>query len=502
MLEPTIVVARKTVDSAAASRLNVGTETTGTDAALDASTCILLRQRLIILSISLLVIVGLFTCLSLLVASLATFEWIVRTICVAGLCAILALLTKERDHTISELRLLEIAILAVPISELILILVYQTHSASATGQFEDIVALRPIIGMATCMTITVYGMFVPNRWQRAAVVTGTIACLPTVSIVIQTFLNKDLQSAEAMRVDIAAPVFLITAFTSGIATLGAHVVHGIRREIESARQYGQYRLEEEIGSGAMGVVYKSSHRLLKRPAAIKLIRPDAATDTNAIKMFEKEVQVSATLSHWNTVQIYDYGRTQAGEFYYVMEYLEGESLAALLSRKQRLCTAATIRIVRQICNGLEEAHARGMVHRDLKPANIFLTSAITEHEVVKILDFGLAVHATSPDVSHSISGTPNYMSPEQINGEAIDGRSDIYSIGCILFECLAGSPPFAADSVTAVLNGQLTALPPTTRLPAETSGLTKVIERCLSKKPAQRYTDVSSLRQHLESLLD
>ena len=252
----------------------------------------------------------------------------------------------------------------------------------------------------------------------------------------------------------------------------------------------------------MGVVYKSSHRLLKRPAAIKLIRPDAATDTNAIKMFEKEVQVSATLSHWNTVQIYDYGRTQAGEFYYVMEYLEGESLAALLSRKQRLCTAATIRIVRQICNGLEEAHARGMVHRDLKPANIFLTSAITEHEVVKILDFGLAVHATSPDVSHSISGTPNYMSPEQINGEAIDGRSDIYSIGCILFECLAGSPPFAADSVTAVLNGQLTALPPTTRLPAETSGLTKVIERCLSKKPAQRYTDVSSLRQHLESLLD
>lgn len=111
-------------------------------------------------------------------------------------------------------------------------------------------------------------------------------------------------------------------------------------------------------------------------------------------------------------------------------------------------------------------------------------------------------HATSSDVSQSISGTPNYMSPEQINGAPIDGRSDIFSIGCILFECLAGSPPFAADSLTAVLNGQLTALPPTSRLPAEASDLTKVIERCLSKKTSQRYADVASLRRDLESPLD
>lgn len=183
--------------------------------------------------------------------------------------------------------------------------------------------------------------------------------------------------------------FLLCA-TAVAATLAAHFVRSIRQEVESARQYGQYHLTTEIGRGGMGVVYRAEHRMLKRPAAIKLIRAGLATNDTAIASFEREVQLSATPSHWNTVQIYDYGRTANGDFFYVMEYLDGETLADRLNHGGAMQPDAAIHIVKQLCDGLDEAHSMSLVHRDLKPANIFLTACGSQHDIVKILDFGLA----------------------------------------------------------------------------------------------------------------
>ena len=272
----------------------------------------------------------------------------------------------------------------------------------------------------------------------------------------------------------------------------------MRLEAEDARSYGQYRLLDEIGRGGMGVVYRAEHRMLKRPAAIKLIRSESAAKDSVIKQFEQEVQISATLTHWNTVQIYDYGTTEAGDFYYVMEYLEGETLADRLSRSGQLTESETTAIALQLCDGLAEAHAKGMIHRDLKPANIFLANIGGQTDVVKILDFGLAVVA-SGDRRIAAAGTPGYMSPEQIAGDPLDGRSDIYAIGCVLYECLVGQSVFPAGRLHEVLQNHLFKIPDSNRLDSISPTIKPIIQKCLAKKPGDRFADVRELRQ---SLLD
>lgn len=453
-----------------------------------------------IAAIALLSIEAVFACVTLIVVTLPLFELVLRSAAAAITVAILIYLRRNAKLSLSRLRWLELAVLAIPVIEILVLLVYQTERTVAAGQLADVPILRALIGMAISMIITLYGMFIPGAWRRTAIITGIVACLPTATILLHTALNETLQQPAAMRIDIAIPVFLLTAAVAGIASLGAHVVHRIRREMEKARQYGQYQLGEEIGSGAMGVVYKAKHRMLKRPAAIKLIRSKAAANEDAIKKFESEVQISATLSHWNTVQIYDYGRTESGEFFYVMEYLEGQSLQQLLHRKKKLSAAETITVVRQICDGLEEAHSINMVHRDLKPANVYLANVGGQHEVVKILDFGLAVHASKTDGPKTISGTPHYMSPEQVLGDAIDGRSDIYSIGCILFECLSGAPPFLENTIKRILDKQLIALPPMHEIPTDAKSLVPIVEKCLRKDRTERYSDVATLKDAMEAV--
>ncbi len=237
--------------------------------------------------------------------------------------------------------------------------------------------------------------------------------------------------------------------------------------------------------------------MLKRPAAIKLIRSECAADENAIARFEREVQLSATLSHWNTVQIYDYGRTERGDFYYVMEYLVGKTLAQRLAKEGAMEPRAAVNVIRQICNGLEEAHAKSLVHRDLKPANIFLSDCGSQCDLVKILDFGLATSHARPDHDRSVIGSPPYMSPEQIRGEVVDGRSDIYSIGCVLYECLKGRPLFHGTSVSDVFNQHLT-MPPRLELGGGLDvKFAAIIEQCLCKVPSDRYQTVASLRAAL-----
>jgi len=255
----------------------------------------------------------------------------------------------------------------------------------------------------------------------------------------------------------------------------------------------------------MGEVYLAEHRMLKRPCAIKLIHPAQAGDPRVLARFEREVQLTARLSHWNTVEIFDYGRTDDGTFFYVMEYLPGLSLEDLLKRHGPLPAERVVHLLRQVCQALREAHDVGLIHRDIKPGNLFAAERGGLYDVVKLLDFGLvkAVNenpSTRLSQEGGISGTPLFMSPEQARGQSdLDARSDIYSLGAVAYALLTGRPPFdganAMDVMIAHVRDEV--VWPSEHHADIPDDLECVIVRCLAKSPADRFQDVDSLEQAL-----
>lgn len=457
------------------------------------STRQLLRERLLMASGILAALIATVQLIVSLSGPLMTTALATRLISFACLIGVVFLLRERPQLPLSQMRWLEILVVAAPITQVLFIQYLETERLIGIGKAYQVPALMASIGAAVSLFIATYAMFIPANWRRTAVIAFTAAALPSVLTAVQFANTSGLKEVDYPG--FATP-FLLFA-TAVVATVAAHLVRTIRHEAESAMLYGQYHLTEEIGRGGMGIVYRAEHRMLKRPAAIKLIRSECAADENAIARFESEVQLSATLSHWNTVQIYDYGRTQRGDFYYVMEYLVGKTLAQRLAKAGPMDSDAAVNIIQQICNGLEEAHAKSFVHRDLKPANIFLSNCGSQCNVVKILDFGLATSHARPNHAVSVQGSPAYMSPEQIRGEVVDGRSDIYSIGCVLYECLKGRPLFEGTSVSDVFNQHLTMLP-RLELEADLDGkFAAIIEQCLCKSPSDRFQSVVSLRAAL-----
>jgi serine/threonine protein kinase len=291
----------------------------------------------------------------------------------------------------------------------------------------------------------------------------------------------------------------------GSSVYGTHMIGTLRREAYEARQMGQYHLRHLIGAGGMGEVYLAEHQLLKRPCAIKVIRPGKADDPKVLARFEREVRATAGLSHWNTVEIFDYGRTEDGTFYYVMEYLPGFSLAELVERYGPLPAARVIYLLRQTCDALREAHAAGLIHRDIKPGNIFAAQRGGIYDVAKLLDFGLAKPLISSDSMQltqdgAITGSPLYMSPEQALGEfEPDARGDIYSLGAVAYFLLTGRPPFEGDKPMKVLlaHAREDVVPPS-RIQSEIpDDLERVVMRCLAKQPEDRFQNVAALGQSL-----
>ena len=286
---------------------------------------------------------------------------------------------------------------------------------------------------------------------------------------------------------------------------GAHLISRLRQEVAEARQLGQYRLRRRIGSGGMGEVYLAEHQLLKRPCAVKLIRRDRVTDPTALARFEREVRLTAMLSHPNTVEIFDYGRTEDGTYYYVMEYLMGQSLADLVARDGPLPPGRAVYLLRQVCGALREAHAAGLIHRDIKPSNIFAAQRGGMDDVAKLLDFGLVLPRTwalAPHLSEEgqILGTPLFMSPEQAaGGQQLDERSDIYSLGAVAYYLLTGRPPFDADGAIAVMiaHARDPVVPPSQVQVGIPDDLERVVLRCLAKDPTDRFQDAASLERAL-----
>ncbi len=347
------------------------------------------------------------------------------------------------------------------------------------------------------------------RDYRGVEVVGAWRWLPEFDLGLVTQIDLE----EAM-----APVRVVRLgfwFLFGLLTAGAVVVFVLMRMAErfhdkarqaalAAKQLGQYALDDPIGTGAFGTVYRGHHALMRRPVAVKVLAPTA--DERSIARFEREVQLTCQLTHPNTIALYDYGRTEEGMFYYAMEYLDGLSLDRLIRDHGPQPEGRVIHILRQICGSLAEAHAQGLVHRDIKPQNIFLTRRGGIPDFVKVLDFGLVkarnlAGQLELTAANATMGTPLYMSPEAVqHPETVDALSDIYSLGCVGYELLTGQTVFGGLSLGEVLMQQLRARPepPSTRLKRPVSrDLEELVLQCLEKKPSSRPTGAAALEEAL-----
>jgi eukaryotic-like serine/threonine-protein kinase len=300
----------------------------------------------------------------------------------------------------------------------------------------------------------------------------------------------------------------------GMAYVGARVVYHLGTEVKRARELGSYHLEQKLGEGGMGEVWRARHRMLTRPAAIKLIRPTAGngragvTD-EAIRRFEREAQVIARLRSPHTVELFDFGRAEDGAFYYVMELLDGLDADSLVRRFGPVPPERAIYLLRQICHSLSEAQSCGLVHRDIKPANIFLCRYGEEYDFVKVLDFGI-VGAASEGASsvtvtgeHALRGTPAFIAPEQALGEKLDWRADIYATGCVAYWLLTGELVFTADTSMGLLlqHAKSEPRPPSARTDRPIpSALESLVLSCLAKDPARRPQSARELSRRLGEL--
>jgi eukaryotic-like serine/threonine-protein kinase len=313
--------------------------------------------------------------------------------------------------------------------------------------------------------------------------------------------------------DLSVPVFIC----AGIAIVGSRVLYGLTRQLSDARRMGSYQLEEKLGDGGMGEVWKARHRLLARPAAIKLIRPDALGSSDpevvrtALVRFEREAQATSMLGSPHTIEIYDFGTTEDGSFYYVMELLDGLDLRTLIERYGPIPPNRAVHLLAQACHSLADAHESGLIHRDIKPANIFACRRGREEDFVKVLDFGLVKHADSKAVDVQLTtvgtttGTPAFMAPEAVyEAERMDARSDLYALGCVGYWLVTGRLVFEHETPIQTLLSHLndTPAPPssvaTQPIPEE---FDRAIMDCLAKDPARRPASAEALGKRLQRSL-
>lgn len=392
-------------------------------------------------------------------------------------------------------------------------------SNRATIHFRTGVPLvgNPIVSHYTVMS-AFYALLIPNTPRRGAAMLAACLLAAEGNILVAAYRNSAFRAvvlANALSCFIAFAVFGTGALYAGLK------FQALREAAWSALQVGQYRLMRLLGTGAMGEVYLAQHRLLRRPCAVKLIRPERASSHDWLRRFEREVQAMAQLTHPNTVEIYDFSRTEDGSFFYAMEYLPGTTLEALVREHGPISPGRAVYFIRQVCGALAEAHQKGMVHRDIKPGNIFVCERGGVQDVVKLLDFGI-VHllAASPGsrqeapgeeqasaggdgaaaapmltFAGQILGTPAYMSPEQVRGEPLDARSDIYSLGVVAFFLLTGKPAFERDTTPGLLRAHLDEPAPRLcdRAPGVPEDLDAVIARCLAKERRDRFQSAGEL---------
>jgi tRNA A-37 threonylcarbamoyl transferase component Bud32 len=347
----------------------------------------------------------------------------------------------------------------------------------------------------------------PYANYRGAEVIGAWRWLPEKEMAVAVEIEASEAFAPLWYVQIAfGGLFLLLLVSLGAA--GATSIWAVRMRMREARRIGPYTIEREIGEGGMSRVYLARHALLRRPTALKVLRPAIASDEVTTR-FEREVQLCSQLTHPNTIDIYDYGRTRDGTFYYAMEYLEGISFEELVRREGRQPIGRVIHALRQVCGSLQEAHDRGLVHRDVKPHNLMLCVRGGRPDVVKVLDFGLVKEMHNPhtrDITQfaKVLGTPLYMPPERLRNPAdADARCDVYGLGAVAYLLLTGRPVFEAgtdhDLVYKIMNEPAPTLAEGGLADAP-AALESLLARCLAKDRDQRPASAAAVERELTEL--
>jgi eukaryotic-like serine/threonine-protein kinase len=399
-----------------------------------------------------------------------------------------------------------------------------TAAISTIAVVMDLIAEPDMIVRSLLIDVLlVYAVYVPST-ARHTLVVAALMTLPLLGSVFVAFRAWDPALYDPPAAtwpkgevgDMAIPATIMTtvwwAVAVAMAAAFSQTAHGLRKAVSDIRRLGQYTLEKKLGEGGMGVVYRASHAMLRRPTAIKLLLPERS-GKDALTRFEREVQRTAMLTHPNTVTVYDYGRTTDGIFYYAMELLEGASLDELVEVDGPQPEERVIHLLEQAAASLAEAHDAGLIHRDIKPANILVVDRGGISDLVKVVDFGLVKdiglrargEATSDEpalsMADSVLGTPLYIGPQTLTApETVDGRTDLYALGAVGYWLLTGTHVFGGKTLVEVCAHHLHSIPdaPSARLGAPVSSdLESVLLACLAKRPEDRPASAHVLREQL-----
>jgi eukaryotic-like serine/threonine-protein kinase len=375
--------------------------------------------------------------------------------------------------------------------------------------------------LALTVTVMVRAILLPSRPGRTMLLSALVF-VPTVVVCIArhhptAFLPGFTPGYQKLHMTLNTILWSILGTT--LATIVSRVLYGLRKQVAEASELGQYILEEKIGGGGMGEVWRARHRLLIRPAAIKLIRREAfgamAGDPELLmRRFEREARATAALKSPHTVQLYDFGATEDGRLYYVMELLDGLDLETLVRQYGPQPAERVVRILRQVCSSLRDAHGNGLVHRDIKPANVVVSRVGTTFDFVKVLDFGLVKLDTARraedeavaklSTEGSTSGTPAYMAPEVVLGvAATDHRVDLYALGCVGYWLLTGKLVFeGANAIEMMFHHAHTPPPrPSSRVELPIPALLEdLIMDCLEKDPARRPPSAEAVTDRINAV--
>jgi serine/threonine-protein kinase len=430
------------------------------------------------------------------------FDWVAATCCGISFALYWFLRSGDRDPgLVMDLGLAFMVAIAFALGVLL-------HSGPLFGTATSVAPMITFIGPFMLM----FAAVVPVPPWKMLAAGFVAACMDPLGMVIWKAAGVYQFGGMSDLLLMHYPNFLML----GMAVVISRVVNGLGQQVSRERELGSYRLGERLGSGGMGDVYLATHRMLARPAAIKLIRPevlassDDATAQLAMTRFKREAEAAARLRSPHTVELYDFGVTEDGTLYTVMELLEGLTLQALVRDHGPLPPARVVHILRQVCDSLQEAHVSGLIHRDIKPANIHVGRLGLRHDFVKVLDFGLVKSVVDREPNPGLAtemgltpGTPAYMAPEAAGADAVDARADIYAVGCVAYYLLSGKLVFEGTSGLQMMARHLqeAPVPPSRRteqyVPAE---LDQLVLACLAKDPADRPQTAAAVAAALDAM--
>lgn len=385
--------------------------------------------------------------------------------------------------------------------------------------FENAIAVESaraealLVALVTLAVVLTRAVIVPGTVRRTLWLSAATAAIGPVAayvIVVQAYPPELLRQKPWLPTAVSMYIVMWSLLTVTVSTIAARVIYGLQQRVREANEVGQYTLEEKIGEGGMGVVYRARHALLRRPTAVKLLFSRSAGE-HAVRRFEREVQLTSSLTHPNTIAIFDFGHTPDGVFYYAMEYLDGITLEDLVDHDGPQPAARVIQILRQAASALEEAHSIGLIHRDIKPANLMLCLRGRVPDQVKVLDFGLvkerdAEESAGLSVAGGLVGTPAYLAPEAIaDASRVDARTDLYALGAVAYRLLVGEVVFRGETLLELCAHHLHTAPTPPSLRSDRhipAALEQLVLSCLAKKPEDRPASAAELITSLDAITD